>query len=122
MLRALACTLNKERKKDHRRSEHPRFISFVRSGEQTTETIMQRRKGILSMARDWELRVDIEKKLISPPTVETTQRPDVLLISESTKKMVVIELTVSWETRCQEAYERKIVKYKDLLMECREAG
>ena len=83
---------------------------------------MQRKKGILSMARDWELRVDIEKKLISPPTVETTQRPDVLLISESTKKMVVIELTVSWETRCQEAYERKIVKYKEPLMECWEAG
>lgn len=36
--------------------------------------------------------------------------------------MVVIELTVPWETRCQEAYEREIVKYKDLLMECREAG
>ena len=61
-------------------------ISFVRSGEQTTETNMQRREGILSMARDWELRDDIEKKLIFLPMVETTQRPDILLISKARRK------------------------------------
>ena len=57
-----------------------------------------------------------------PPIVETTQRPDILLISEQTKKLVVIELTFPWETRCQEALERKYAKYEDLLMDCREAG
>ena len=31
-----------------------------------------RRKGILNMAKDWELRVDLEKKLVFPPLVETT--------------------------------------------------
>ena len=117
MLRALAHTLETERKKDHVQTEHPRFISFVRSGEQTTGTKPQHRKGILNMARDWELRVDLEKKLVFPPIVETTQRPDILLISEQTKKLVVIELTVPWETRCQEAHERKYAKYEDLLMD-----
>ena len=107
VLRALAHTLETERKKDHVQTEHQRFISFVRSGEQTTGTKPQHRKGILNMARDWELRVDLEKKLVFPPIVETTQRPDILLISEQTKKLVVIELTVPWETRCQEAHERK---------------
>ena len=48
------------------------------------------------MARDWGLRVDLEKKLVFPPIVETTQRPDILLISEQTKKLVVIELRVPW--------------------------
>ena len=86
MLRALAHTLDTEQKKDHRQSKRPRFLSFVRSGEQTTETNMQRREGILSMARDWELRDDIEKKLIFLTMVETTQRPDILLISKARRK------------------------------------
>ena len=38
VLRALAHTLETERKKDNVQTEHPRFISFVRSGEQTTGT------------------------------------------------------------------------------------
>ena len=38
------------------------------------------------MARDWELRDDIEKKLISLPIVETIQIPDVLLISKARRK------------------------------------
>ena len=71
------------------------------------------------MAKDWELQVYPEKKLIFPPIVETTQRPDVPLILESTKKLVGIYLTVPWETRCQEAHERKYAKYEDLLMGCR---
>ena len=79
--------------------------------------VESKRKGILNMARDWELRVDLEKKLVFPPIVETTQRPDILLISEQTKKLVVIELTVPWETRCQEAHEWKYAKYDDLLMD-----
>ena len=35
---------------------------------------------------------------------------------------MVIELTVPSETRCQEAHENKYAKYKDVLMECRDAG
>ena len=90
VLRGIAHNLDTERKKDHRLSEHLRFISFVRSGEQTTETTLQRRAGILSMSRDRELRVNLEKKLIFPPIVDTTHRPDVPLILESTKKLVGI--------------------------------
>ena len=38
-------------------------------------------------------------------------RPDIVLWSETEKKLVVIELTVPWETRCEEAYERKKANY-----------
>ena len=68
-----------KRKKDHVQTEHPSFISFVRSGEQTRGTKPQHRKGILNKARDWELRVYLEKKLVFP-IVEITQRPDFLLL------------------------------------------
>ena len=66
--------------------------------------------------------MDLGKKLVFPPIVETTLRPDILLLSDAKKKLVVIELTVPWETRCQEAHERKRAKYDDLMTECRREG
>ena len=60
------------------------------------------------MARDWELQVDLEKKLVFPPIVETSQKPDILLISEQTKKLVVIELTVPWETRLSRGPRKEV--------------
>ncbi|KAH3861504.1 hypothetical protein DPMN_024434 [Dreissena polymorpha] len=38
------------------------------------------------------------------------------------KKLIVIELTVLWETRCEEAYERKEAKYTELLDLCKQRG
>ena len=37
-------------------------------------------------------------------------------------KPIIIELTVHWEERCNEAHERKLSKYEDLLAECRKQG
>ena len=37
-------------------------------------------------------------------------------------KLIVIELKVPWETRCQEAHKRKRVKYEDILSDFRQAG
>ena len=38
------------------------------------------------------------------------------------KKIVLIEMTVPWEERCDEAYERKAAKYTQLTEECRKKG
>ena len=59
VLKALAHTLDTVRKKDHRQSEHPRRAN-------TRDTTLQCRGGILSIARDWEQRIDLERKLIFP--------------------------------------------------------
>ncbi|VDI00806.1 Hypothetical predicted protein [Mytilus galloprovincialis] len=40
----------------------------------------------------------------------------------SSKKVVIIELTVPWEERCGVANERKRAKYDGLLAECRDRG
>jgi len=66
--------------------------------------------------------VDLGKKLVFPGIVQTNLRPDIILWSETGKKLIMIELTVLWETRCEEAYERKKAKYTELLIECRERG
>ena len=45
------------------------------------------------------MAVDLEKKLVFPGIVQTNLRPDIVLWSETGKKLVVIKLTVPWETR-----------------------
>lgn len=45
-------------------------------------------------------------------------RPDMLLISETSKQIVLLELTIPWEDRIEEANERKRAKYAELVEEC----
>ncbi|KAK0156574.1 hypothetical protein N1851_000005 [Merluccius polli] len=45
-----------------------------------------------------------------------------VLTSESTKQVVILELTVPWEDRIEEAHERKRAKYAELSSECRNNG
>lgn len=52
----------------------------------------------------------------------TTFRPDSVLVENSTKKVVMLELTVPWEERMEEADKRKRGKYTKLVEECRRQG
>ena len=52
----------------------------------------------------------------------TNQRPDALIISRETKSIVILELTIPWEDRMDEAYERKAAKYQDLVMASQDKG
>ena len=71
---------------------------------------------MLATARDWELRVDLGRQLQFPEIVaRTTLRPDIVLTSLTTKQVVLLELTVPWEDRIEEAHERKRAKYSDLV-------
>ena len=47
-----------------------------------------------NQAKDWQLEVDIGKKMQFPDIVPTNLRPDMVLWSTSSKKVVIIELTV----------------------------
>lgn len=49
-------------------------------------------------------------------------RPDITLVSESTKNIIIMELTVPWEDRLGEAHERKMTKYEQLVTDCRAQG
>ncbi|XP_052777991.1 uncharacterized protein LOC128215335 [Mya arenaria] len=67
--------------------------------------------------------VDLGKKLKFPEEVaHTNLRPDIVLWSRSPKLVVLVELTVPWEERCEEAYELKTGKYHDLVDTYRERG
>ncbi|KAI8494176.1 Transcriptional adapter 1 [Branchiostoma belcheri] len=100
VLRVLACTLEEERtKKRGKNRKGPKFIG------------------------DWNLRVDLDRRLVFPEEIASTNlKPDVVLWSTQTKQIVLVELTVPWEERIEEAYERKALKYQNLLQDCVEKG
>ncbi|KAL7880337.1 hypothetical protein SRHO_G00025910 [Serrasalmus rhombeus] len=67
--------------------------------------------GILTTARDWQLLVDLERQLKFPSHIAlTTLRPDIVLVSESTKQAALLEPKVPWEDHLEEAFERKLSK------------
>ncbi|KAL0148307.1 hypothetical protein M9458_056369 [Cirrhinus mrigala] len=66
-----------------------------------------------------QLQVDIGRQLKFPGNITATSfRPDMVLTSEFTKQVVILELTVPWEDRIEEAHKRKMAKYAELSSEC----
>ena len=99
-----------------------RTITFVRAGERPKQ-LKKTSAGILASARDWRMLVDLEQQLRFPShIIATNLRPDIVLTSDSTRQAVLIELTVPWEDRLEEAYERKLSKYSKLVGDCQQAG
>lgn len=45
-----------------------------------------------------------------------------IMTSQSSKQLIILELTVPWEENIEEANERKRAKYRELVEECREGG
>lgn len=122
VLKSIADTISKEISKGGRGSNTNCSIAFVRAGEQP-QAGRKAPAGILASAKDWKLSVDLEKQLKFPQhIVSTTMRPDIILVSESTKSIIIMELTVPWEDRLGEAHERKMTKYEHLVTDCRAQG
>lgn len=63
-----------------------RMITFVKEGEQP-----MRKTNLLFTAQDWWMKVDLK---IPANIIQTTLRPGVILVSESTKQFILLELTV----------------------------
>ena len=85
-------------------------------------TTNAKKQCILQQASDWTLQADLDKKLQFTHIVLTSLRPDIVTQSTATKRLVIVELTVPWEERCQSAYELKNAKYTDLQTLCKERG
>ena len=101
------------------KNKSSKFISFVKAGEKIVKKNHQP-VGLLYKATDWKMIVDLEKQLQFPQDiVETRLRPDMVLLSPFTKQLVLIELTVPWEERIEEAHERKRLKCELLVEQCK---
>lgn len=73
----------------------------------------------MATAQDWQLKVDLGRQLRFPVTIaETSLGPEIVLVSETSRQVVLLELTVHWEDGMEEAYERKRAKYEELASKC----
>ena len=94
-----------------------RTIVFLREGEKK-ETERPRFRNILDPARDWEMRIDLEKRVKIPSEISVTNmRPDILVISKNSKQMIMVELTVPHEERIEVSGEIKRTKYNHIVEE-----
>ena len=99
-------------------------IKFIREGEKRQEEVAKTSRGnYLSIAKDWELSTDLENCLKIPKEITFTNlRPDMILISRSTKQFGMIELTVPTEERVEVSGELKKLKYEEIAQEARLNG
>ncbi|XP_077352497.1 uncharacterized protein prkg2l isoform X1 [Festucalex cinctus] len=102
----------------------PRLTSFQPEGSKVPKgRRSDHRPSMLHRASDWELRVDLKKKLVFPQeVVATTLRPDMILLSRSSKSIILAELTVPWEDRLAISHQAKKAKYQDIVDEATLAG
>ena len=87
-------------------------IQFRKEGEKKTPIQKRVPHSYLDGAVDWKLMVDLDGNLKFPRQVAiTNQRPDMILMSEMTKRIGLIELTVPSEERIEVSGELKRAKW-----------
>ena len=52
---------------------------------------------------------------IPPDVLVTAQRPDIFLVNRSTRKVILFELTVPWDTNIESSHNLKVDKYAPLV-------
>jgi len=94
-------------------------IKFVREGKGPQRIVRSQKKdGLLRLAQDWKVTADLDeqKNYVFPSYLATTgQRPDILLESASTRRVLLIELTCPSEENLDWANQRKRRTYKNLV-------
>ena len=111
----LELSLNKQRGKKPTNNT----INFVKAGQYKPVLDV----GIIHTANDWQMLVYLRRKLVIPPDIAvTTLRPDIGIISRSSRNILLLELTVPWEENSETAHEMKTAKYQELCEEIRSNG
>jgi hypothetical protein len=91
--------------------------SFVRAGVRSRTSAKHPPNSLLDGASDWRLSVDYKhNQAVFPPVIyATSERPDVVIWSESSRRVLLLELTCPAEEGIEAARERKNSKYLQLL-------
>ena len=81
------------------------------------------KQGLLDGAGDWECSADLPEWKKYPEAIRKMGlRPDIVLHSSQLKQMILIELTVPWESRMEEAHVYKTEKYASLASSLKKYG
>lgn len=70
--------------------------AFVRASQKPTAADWTTSTGLLATTQDLELKVDLANQLKFWGTIAIAARPDMVLISEISKHILISELTVPW--------------------------
>ncbi|CAG9557946.1 unnamed protein product [Danaus chrysippus] len=95
-----------------------RSVGFVREGTRATKSNVKP-YSILKAASDWTIMMDTYEKQYKIPEdiCASASRPDIFLFSRILKRVVMIELTVPWETNIPKDHTPKVNKYYELTNE-----
>lgn len=78
---------------------------------------------LLDSGNDWRIAADLPGMKGYPEAITRTNlRPDAVLVSDTSRTMVLVELTVPYETNMSESHEYKAAKYEGLMQEIKQAG
>ncbi|GFN99830.1 polyprotein [Plakobranchus ocellatus] len=78
------------------------------------------RKGLLDGCDDWVVSADFHEWERHPDVIrKTALRPDIVIHSASTQQIIMVELTVPYESRMEEVHAFKEAKYLELSQELR---
>ncbi|GFO09140.1 polyprotein [Plakobranchus ocellatus] len=81
------------------------------------------RKGLLDGCDDWVVSADLPEWERHPDVIrKIALRPDIVIHSASTQQIIMVELTVPYESRMEEAHAFKEGKYLDLTKELKKDG
>ena len=114
VLAVLSDSLEKERKQKRVVGGKQNYIQFVRA-DQSKPAVHGDQQGFLHQAVPWEMKADLRKKLVFSYVVHTSLRPDIDVWSETSRKNIMIELTIPGEDACEEVHKRKSIRASWLL-------
>jgi hypothetical protein len=98
-------------------------IRFHLAGEKPPPAKKAQRTSIIQSAADWKLACDLRDlgEFHFPINAAATERrPDIVLWSDATRQLVLLELTVPDENNVVSARQRKLQRYVELIAECKE--
>lgn len=79
--------------------------------------------GLLHDVSDWQVMYDLGSTLIVPSYLTIMQlRPDILIVSNSTRSVIVFELTCPCEENMEAWHTKKVDKYLSLCVAMRSFG
>ena len=94
-----------------------------RSWPTSTVSLGTSKQGLLDGADDWECTADLPGWNRYPEVISKSgMRPDIVIHSQSTKQVIMIELTVPYESRMEAAQIYKTEKYADLANNLKREG